>query len=202
MWRRDTLEGKSSSPCGHDSSLGACDTVCYGLQMRGSLLEDAFAHHVWATLRLVDASFQLSPQQMETTVPGTYGSILETMRHLIGGDSWYLFDITGDRARRIDAEEMDLLELRAAMEADGAAWSAFLAQDLDPDAVLKEIDEDDGYERDATIGIRLAQALHHGAEHRSQICTALTTLGVEPPGIEVWDFGLEAGSVLEVSPTS
>jgi uncharacterized damage-inducible protein DinB len=170
--------------------------------MRGSLLEDAFAHHVWATLRLVDASFQLSPQQMETTVPGTYGSILETMRHLIGGDSWYLFDITGDRARRIDAEEMDLLELRAAMEADGAAWSAFLAQDLDPDAVLKEIDEDDGYERDATIGIRLAQALHHGAEHRSQICTALTTLGVEPPGIEVWDFGLEAGSVLEVSPTS
>jgi uncharacterized damage-inducible protein DinB len=170
--------------------------------MRGSLLEDAFAHHVWATLRLVDASLQLSPEQMETTVPGTYGSILETMRHLIGGDSWYLFDITGDRARRIDADEMNLLELRAAMEADGAAWSTFLAQDLDPDAVLKEVDEDDGFERDATIGIRLAQALHHGAEHRSQICTALTTLDVEPPGIEVWDFGLEAGSVVEVSPTS
>jgi uncharacterized damage-inducible protein DinB len=170
--------------------------------MRGSLLEDAFAHHVWATLRLVDASLQLSPEQMETTVPGTYGPILETMRHLIGGDSWYLFDITGDRARRIDADEMNLLELRAAMEADGAAWSTFLAQDLDPDAVLKEVDEDDGFERDATIGIRLAQALHHGAEHRSQICTALTTLDVEPPGIEVWDFGLEAGSVVEVSPTS
>jgi uncharacterized damage-inducible protein DinB len=183
-------------------AFGTSDTVCYGLQMRGSLLEDAFAHHVWATLRLVDASLRLSPEQMETTVPGTYGSILETMRHLIGGDSWYLFDITGDRARRIDADRMDLLELRAAMEADGASWSAFLAQDLDPDAVLKEIDEDDGYERDATIGIRLAQALHHGTEHRSQICTALTTLGVQPPGIEVWDFGLEAGSVVEVSPTS
>jgi uncharacterized damage-inducible protein DinB len=170
--------------------------------MRGSLLQDAFAHHVWATVRLVDASLQLSPQQLETAVPGTYGSIIETMRHLIGGDSWYLFDITGDRARRIDQDQMDLTELRAAMEADGTAWSAFLAQDLDPDAVLKEVDEDDGYEREATIGIRLAQALHHGTDHRSQICTALTTLGVEPPGIDVWEFGLQAGRVLEVPPTS
>jgi uncharacterized damage-inducible protein DinB len=170
--------------------------------MNGSLLEDAFAHHVWATLQLVDASLQLSQQQLETGVPGTYGSIIATMRHLIGGGSWYLFDITGDRARRIDADQMDLLQLRAATEADGTAWSALLAQELDPAAVLKEIDEDDGYERDATIGIRLAQALHHGTEHRGQICTVLTTVGAEPPGIEVWDFGLEAGRVVEVLPTS
>jgi uncharacterized damage-inducible protein DinB len=65
--------------------------------MNGSLLEDAFAHHVWATLRLVDACLALGPEQLGTAVPGTYGSILETMRHLIGGDSWYL-DITGDQA--------------------------------------------------------------------------------------------------------
>jgi uncharacterized damage-inducible protein DinB len=169
--------------------------------MSGSLLEDAFAHHLWATLRLVDASLQLTPQQVETTVPGTYGSILETLRHLIGGDSWYLFYITGDRARRIDDDHMDLPELRAAIEANETAWSTFLAQDPDPDAVMKEVDEDDGYERDATIGIRLAQALHHGVEHRSQICTILTTVGVEPPAIEVWDFGLQACRVVETPPT-
>jgi uncharacterized damage-inducible protein DinB len=66
---------------------------------------------------------------------------------------------------------------------------------------MKEVDEDDGYERDPTIGIRLAQALHHGVEHRSQICTILTTVGVEPPAIEVWDFGLQAGRVVETPPT-
>ena len=170
--------------------------------MSRSLLEDAFAHHVWATIRLVDACLPLSPEQLGTAVPGTYGSILETVRHLVGSDSWYLSDITGDRTRRIDEGRMDLAELRAAMEGDGAAWSAFLAKNLDPDAVLKEIDEDDGFERDATIGIRLAQALHHGADHRSQICTALTTLGVEPPGIDVWNYGLQAGRVVEVLPTS
>jgi uncharacterized damage-inducible protein DinB len=74
---------------------------------------------------------------------------------------------------------MDLPELRTAMERDGEACSALLAQDPDPDAVLKDVEEDDGYERDAPIGIRLAQALHHGTDHRSQICTTLTSLGVE-----------------------
>jgi uncharacterized damage-inducible protein DinB len=50
------------------------------------------------------------------------------------------------------------------------------------------------------MGIRLAQALHHGTDHRSQICTALTTLGVEPPAIDVWDFGVQDGRVTEVLP--
>ena len=50
------------------------------------------------------------------------------------------------------------------------------------------------------MGIRFAQALHHGTDHRSQICTALTRLGVEPPNIDVWVFGKEAGRNLEVEP--
>jgi uncharacterized damage-inducible protein DinB len=52
------------------------------------------------------------------------------------------------------------------------------------------------------MGIRLAQALHHGTDHRSQICTALTTLGVEPPSIDVWDFGERDGRVVEIPPPS
>jgi uncharacterized damage-inducible protein DinB len=46
----------------------------------------------------------------------------------------------------------------------------------------------------------LAQALHHGTDHRSQICTTLTSLGVEPPGIDVWNFGVEVGRVVDVPP--
>jgi len=168
--------------------------------MRRSLLEDAFEHHVWATVTLIDTCLTLSPEQLETEVPGTYGSILETMRHFIGGDSWYLFDITGDRACRIENEEMDLQELRAVIERDGQAWSDVLAKEPDPATIVKEVDETDGYERDASVGIRLAQALHHGTDHRSQICTALTALGVQPPSIDVWDFGVQAGRIIEVLP--
>ena len=52
------------------------------------------------------------------------------------------------------------------------------------------------------MGVRIAQAIHHGTDHRSQICTALTTLGLEPPLIDVWAFGLQTGRVVEVPPTS
>ncbi|HEX9124342.1 MAG TPA: hypothetical protein VF984_13465, partial [Actinomycetota bacterium] len=61
---------------------------------------------------------------------------------------------------------------------------------------------DDGSETHAPVSIRLAQVLHHGTDHRSQICTVLTTLGIEPPAIDVWDFGLQDGRVVEVPPTS
>ena len=167
--------------------------------MSRSLLDDAFAHHAWASLRLIDTCLSLTPEQLDAAVPGTYGSILETMRHFVGGDSYYLSHLTGDP--EIDTDHMDLRELRAAIEADERTWIELLAKDLDADAVVKDVDED-GFERDATIGIRLAQALHHGTDHRSQICTALTTLGVEPPGIDAWDFGVHAGRVVDVPPTS
>lgn len=169
--------------------------------MSRSLLADAFAHHVWATLRLVDACLPLSPEQLDTAVPGTYGSILATMRHLIGGDASYLFVLTGGRVSEIDEDRMDLPELRATMESNGAAWAALLAQDLDPDSVVVR-HRDDGIESHAPMGIRLGQALHHGTDHRSQVCTALTTLGVEPPAIDVWDFAAQDGRLLEVPRTS
>jgi uncharacterized damage-inducible protein DinB len=164
-------------------------------------MDDAFAHHVWATLTLMDVCLALDPGQLETAVPGTYGSILDTMRHTVGADASYLFVISGGRTPVIEEDHMDLRELRAAMEGHGVAWSGILADDPDPDAVL-ERHRDDGSETHAPVGIRLAQALHHGTDHRSQICTALTTLGVEPPFIDVWDFGLTDGRVVEVPPTS
>jgi uncharacterized damage-inducible protein DinB len=167
-----------------------------------SLLDDAFAHHIWATLLLLDTCLALSPEQLETAVPGTYGSILQTVRHLVGGDSFYLVILTGYGSARIDEDHMDLPALRQAMVHDGVVWARLLAEGLDPDLVVHEVDPDDGYQRDAPMGIRLAQAIHHGTDHRSQICTALTAIGVEPPAIDVWDFGLRDGRIVEVMPTS
>jgi uncharacterized damage-inducible protein DinB len=169
--------------------------------MRRSLLEDAFAHHVWATLRLVDVSLTLGPEQLGTAVPGTYGSILETQRHLVGADSSYLFVTSGGRTSKIDEDRMSLPELRAAMEGHGSDWSRLVGGNLDPEAVFVRR-RDDGSETHAPMGLRLAQVLHHGTDHRSQICTALTTLGVEPPAIDVWDFGIQAGRVVEVPSSS
>lgn len=169
--------------------------------MSRSLLADPFEHHVWATLRLIDACLSLSPDQLGTSVPGTYGSVLDTMRHLVGADCSYLFALTGGGSPLIEEDQMELPELRAAMERNGVAWSVLLVRDLDPDVVVVR-HRDDGSESHAPLGVRLAQALHHGTDHRSQVCTALTTLGLEPPSIDVWDFADQGGRLSEVPPTS
>ena len=168
--------------------------------MSNSLLDDAFAHHVWATVRLIDACGPLTPEQLATSTPGTYGSIIQTLRHLvIDGDGSYLWGLTGDRAYLIDPDQTGLRELRSAIKTYGEAWSRLLAQHPHPDTLTLERD-DDGFERRATMGIRFAQALHHGTDHRSQICTILTSLGVEPPIIDVWEFGKEARRNVESMP--
>lgn len=165
--------------------------------MSRSRLGDAFAHHLWATLRVLDACAALSPEQLGTIVPSTDRSILDTARHCVGGDALYLLWLTEDRTFVIDADAMDLAALRSAMARHVVGWSKLLSLDLDPDTVVKDID-DSGWQRDAPVGVRLAQALHHGTDHRSQISTALTLLGVEPPAIDVWNYGIDTGSVTDV----
>ena len=168
--------------------------------MSSSLLADAFGHHVWATLRVLDACSALNSGQLETAVPGTYGSIVETLRHTVGADAAYLFVLSGQTSPLIEEDQMGIPELRAVMERHGPAWARILEQDLDPgmDVVRHR---DDGSASHAPLGIRMAQVLHHGTDHRSQICTALTTLGIEPPAIDVWDFGTLDGRVMIVEPT-
>ena len=170
--------------------------------MGGSLLEAAFAHHGWATLRVIDACSGLSDEQLATDVPGTRGPILGTLRHLVESDAFDLFVLTSDRAQDVDAERMSLFELRAATERTGAGWAELLSGALDPDAVVHEVDEHDGFQRWAPIGFRLAGTLDHGSDHRSQLCTALTTIGIVPPKLGVLDFGVEIGRVTEEMPKS
>ena len=168
--------------------------------MTKSLIDDSFEHHAWATLQMIDACAALAPEQLDTIVPGTYGSILDTIRHVVGGDSFYLANF-GEETPAIDEDGMDLADLRTNAERFGSAWLRFLARDLNPDENVHEVD-DYGYQRDASIGLRLAQALMHGAEHRSQICTAITSLGIEPPPIDAWDFGEQTGRVVDIPPPS
>ncbi len=166
------------------------------------LLADAFAHHVMASIRVIDACATLDGVQLATTVPGTYGSILDTVRHLVDGDVFYLNVLRGGDPEPFDEDAADFPTMRAIMDAHAAAWQRQIAGELDPTVDVVEY-EDNGYETHAPLGIRLAQALHHGTDHRSQICTALTVLGIEPPAVEVWDLALDDGRMFTVeSPTA
>ena len=160
--------------------------------MTASLLDDAMAHHLWASQRLIDFCEVLTPEQLRTPAPGTYGSILATLGHMVSSDGWYL-TFFRDWTNAIDEESTDvtLAELRSAITATGVAWMEVLDGELDPDADM--VEHGDGWDFHAPLGIRINQVIHHGTDHRSQICTALTSLGIEPPGIDLWDFGEATG---------
>lgn len=169
--------------------------------MTTSPLDDAFAHHVWATLRVLDACSELDAEQLQTEVVGTYGPIIDTLRHIVGADAAYLSLLSEGRVPNIDESAMTIAELRAVMERHGPVWRSFLASSPDPEVTVVRY-RDDGSESHAPMGIRIAQVVHHGSDHRSQVCTALTTLGIEPPAIDVWDFGETEGRLAEIPPTT
>jgi uncharacterized damage-inducible protein DinB len=160
--------------------------------MSQPILADAFAHHVWSTLRLIDICLPLAPEQLAAKTTGTYGSILDTMRHLVGADCSYLSVLSGGKVTEIEEADMDLAALRSTMERNGPAWVELVGEDLDADRIVVR-HRDDGTDSLAPLGVRLAQAVHHGTDHRSQICIILTSLGIEPPEIDVWDFAEQDG---------
>ena len=160
-----------------------------------SLLDDAFKHHAWANDRILDACATLPPEQLAAPAPGTFGPILDTLRHLIGSDNWYLWVITKGSHEEFPEETAGIVELRAGAKRSAAGWAELLAGAIDADDMT--VTSGDGWEFKAPMGVRLAQAIHHGTDHRSQIATALTSLGIEPPGIDLWEWAESIGRTQE-----
>lgn len=153
--------------------------------MTSSIVRDAFDHPVWASNQILDACAGLTAEELETIVPGTYGSILQTLRHLVGGDRGYLSLLTDGRVTEIDEDAMDVAALSDAMGAVEAGWRSLLESEPDEDAEVIRA-RDDGSKSFAPMSVRLVQAVNHGTDHRSQVATALTNLGIQPPDIDVW----------------
>jgi uncharacterized damage-inducible protein DinB len=165
-----------------------------------SILGDAIAHHIWANERVLDACAGLTPEQLSAPMLGTYGPIIDTLRHIVQADSYYLLIFTDGRVPQIDEDEKPSLdELRAANKTFGREYTALIGGPLDPDA--DTVRRGEGWEFHAPVGLRLAQVVHHGTDHRSQVCTALTSLGIEPPEIDLWAYGEAVGRTRDVSLT-
>jgi uncharacterized damage-inducible protein DinB len=151
-------------------------------------LIDSIRHNAWATREVLRVCRELTPAQLETTVTGTYGSILATLRHLVGSEAGYCRRLTGhepDGYRR--AGDAGLDELARFHDDLADRWERFLATPFDAERTFI-IEWHDGHDRDVPAGVVLVQALHHGNEHRTQVCTTLTSIGVTPPELGVWEF--------------
>jgi uncharacterized damage-inducible protein DinB len=53
------------------------------------MLEQLFEQESWATQVLLEVCERLTPEQLATTIPSTYGTIFETLHHFIESDGHY-----------------------------------------------------------------------------------------------------------------
>ena len=87
------------------------------------------------------------------------------------------------------------------MERERRRWAEYISRSLDPDEMVHEIDKSDGTSSMVLAsGSGSARSWTTAPTSRSQVCTALTSLGVEPPRIDVFNYGLAAGRIVEKMP--
>jgi uncharacterized damage-inducible protein DinB len=148
-------------------------------------------HEVWADLALLEFCAALSSEQLKWTVPGTYGAIHNTLQHVVRAQRGYLWRLTGERGPiDIPPETERLLTVGELIDKErrvGERIEALLATPFDPERIVETSDGT------ATVGIILAQFIHHGSDHRAHVGTILGAHGVEPPDLDVWAYGREIG---------
>jgi uncharacterized damage-inducible protein DinB len=161
--------------------------------MTGPLL-DAFRHHSWATLTLLEFCRSLNEEQRAATLPGVYGNISATLKHILGAEAFYrsLFGGSFPDWDWRDEEPQPLEDLLVWTREMAAFWEQLLAAPPDADAPLLRR-RSDGRVQEMRAGVMLAQALHHGNVHREQVCAILTALGLQPPDLSAYAYGYESG---------
>ncbi len=158
--------------------------------MVGRPLDHVLRHNTWANGAIIEFMRGVDPVTHESVSPGTYGTIERTLQHLVGAEQWYTQLLTGEiigpRLRR-DGPRPALDQLAMVAAGTGERITA-VAESDDPTRRVKM-----NGERVSTVGVILAQLVHHGNEHRTQITTILGANGIEPPPLSAWAYGRAAG---------
>ncbi|MDQ3808884.1 MAG: hypothetical protein M3336_01185 [Chloroflexota bacterium] len=161
--------------------------------MRSVLLE-LLRHKTWATLRLIEFCQQLPPGHVAASAPGTYGSVSDTLRHLVAADQNYLRAFTSEDLGPPPPPEAGLEVLADRFRSNAPRWEAVFA---DASAPQREITGRLG----TSLGVApMAQSIHHADDHRTQVLTILGGRGLEVPDLDVWAYGAEAGYVRPTTP--
>jgi uncharacterized damage-inducible protein DinB len=164
--------------------------------MAESVLVRLFEQNNWANLQTIQACSALSEEQLDAepqTV--TKGSIRQTLWHLMEAQEGYLTQLIREE-RRFNWEALTAFEeLQQAASFSGEGLLA-LARDEENES-LKSRFHKDGYSIEPWVV--MVQAINHAAEHREQIKSMLTTLGVTPPRVDGWEFGRATNALTPMS---
>ena len=165
-----------------------------GSAMNRALLE-LYRHKTWATLRVIEFCQGLAGDHLDATIPGTYGTVRETLRHLVDSEEGYLSIVTREpfrtresasaftRGDELPEGPVPLDQLAERIRRMGPQWES-LAQD--PDVPNREVTTTDGFRLPAAVP--MAQAIHHGDVHRAHVLSILGARGLEVPELDVWEY--------------
>ena len=157
-----------------------------------SPIVELFRHNLWANLRLLDACGELSEEQLDAIAAGGYGSIRDTLTHMIAAEERYLARLTGKQAEgplqrgpSYSEAFLGIPVLREHATRSGEGLMA-VAPRVGPSDMVRQ--QWEGQEMEYKASLLLIQAINHATEHRTQIKTILSQHGVEPPELDGWTY--------------
>jgi len=163
------------------------DTIPQTEQPGISVVVATFRHNAWASLKLLDFCAGLSDEQLDATAVGTYGSIRDTLVHLIYAEVSYVERVNGKLPQNLPSEDPF-----PGFEALGEAvrWTSDELLQLALSACADTIVThrmDEGTEQYKLADL-MVQTIDHANEHRTQISAIITQLGLEPPDMSGWQW--------------
>jgi uncharacterized damage-inducible protein DinB len=161
-----------------------------------ALLTEAFRYNKWANLQLLDVCAKLSDEQLQMTAPGTYGTIAATLLHLFAAEQRYLRRLAGTKPELSEhdpAPIKTILREHAVRSGDSLIEAATRTT---PDEIIDEARDGGRYR--IHLGVVLLQAMHHGNDHRTHVCTILGSNGIEYGDIDVWAYGEATGALVSI----
>ena len=163
-----------------------------------SVLATLFAHNTWANLKLLDFCEHLSDSQLDATAIGGFGSIRDTLVHIVGAEVSYVERVNGKLPPTPPAPNQFP---GFAVLKDAVRWAGEellrLALSARSDTTVRQRPPRQLIEY--KLASLMAQALNHSTEHRTQISAIITQLGLEPPDMSGWQYMDEIGELQELA---
>jgi len=150
-------------------------------------LVELIRYNNWANAEIFATCQKLTADQLAATAPGTYGTIHRTLGHIISAEADYVGRMTGERPHPPFKWEdgPDLADISAF--ADQVAVALLdVAQRIAPTNLVHE--EEDGKYIDYHARHLFIQTINHGIEHRTNITTILSGLGLPTPEVDGWGY--------------
>jgi uncharacterized damage-inducible protein DinB len=154
--------------------------------MSESLIE-MFRHNAWANQQLFDACEGLPDAQLAATAVGTFGSIRDTLMHIVGAQERYVAALAEAEVSVIREREPfpGLAALRDAAHTSSDALVELAAQ-AQSGATATTTWRGESFT--LPVWLLLLQAINHATEHRAQVAAILTHQGIAPPSMDGWTY--------------